>query len=170
MKFLFLTANLFITIALFSQNPYSAIIKKQANDVALATKNNDYQTVQKHTYPKLVSMLGGKEKMEATSKKMISKMQSQGFKIESVIIGEPEKIYNAGTELHCLVPQTIIFGSVRGRLQQSSYLLAVSTNKGAYWYFMDAAKLDAQNAGTIFPKFNTSLVLPQKQAPKYLPN
>ncbi|WP_264521828.1 hypothetical protein [Flavobacterium sp. N1994] len=138
----------------------SGTLKQQAEEMANAGKNYNYAIVLKYTYPKILKNFTKEEALNAITNTM-DILKSKGIEIENVIIGEPGIIYNAGKELHCLVPEKIIFKSKEGRFQDNSNLLAVSLDKGKNWYFIDCA-IGKEDLMVIFPNFNNKLIIPKK--------
>ncbi|MBL4677505.1 MAG: hypothetical protein JKZ02_10125 [Erythrobacter sp.] len=152
-----------VPFAASAQNP--DVVKKHAEIVANALVKGDYQTVVAHTYPKAVDIAGGKTKMLQMLSTGMSQMKQQGFAFEKVSIGTPGKFYKAGSEIHCLVPETIIMKMKEGRFQGNSNLLAVSADQGKSWTFLDLNNGSIKAVDQIFPHFNHSLVIPQPQKP-----
>lgn len=146
------------------------VIKEQAEQTANALLKADYETLIKYTYPKVVELVGGKEKMIETVKKGQAEMRQQGITFESVKIGEPSKTVVAGDEIHCLVPQTLIMKVPKGRLKTNSPLLGVSKDNGKHWYFIDTAGLSMDNVKTVLANYNPELKLPVKKEPEFIPD
>ena len=96
----------FLTTLTFAQVD-SDVIKKQAELTAKALLNDDYETLIKFTYPKVIELVGGRDKMISLIKKGKIEMGQQGISFDKVIIGKPSKTVIAGDEIHCLVPQTV---------------------------------------------------------------
>jgi hypothetical protein len=157
---------LVLPISLFAQD--AAVVKRQANVVAKALLNSDFKTVIDHTYPKAVEIGGGKVKMLQMMSTSINQMKAQGFSFEKITIGQPGKFYKAGTQVHCLVPEQLIMKTSRGRMAASSNLLAVSNDQGKSWSFLDLNKGTINSIKTLFPNFNTNLVIPQPVLPTML--
>jgi hypothetical protein len=145
------------------------VIKKQAEQLAMAVLSDDYQTIIKFTYPKVVESLGGPDKMIAIIKKGNTEMANQGISFHKVIIGEQSgKVVNAGNEIHCLIPQTTFMKGPGGKVKTETYLLAISKDKGKHWYFIDAAQLTNENVKSVLPNYNAELKLPAKKQPEFI--
>lgn len=140
-----------------------ATIKAKANEVAEATVNSDWETVAKYTYPKIIQLMGGKEKMKEI---MLGMMQQQQITFESAEIGDPSEIYKTGeNDLFSLVPQTIVMKMPGYTVTNESYLIAISENKGERWYFLDTAQITMENVQNMIPNYNMDLVIPAKKEP-----
>ena len=144
------------------------VVKNQANVVAKALVSSDFKTVVDHTYPKAVEIGGGKAKLVQMMSAGINQMKAQGFAFEKITIGQPGKFYKAGTQLHCLVPEQLIMKTSKGRMLAKSNLLAVSNDNGKSWSFLDLNKGTISSIRTLFPNFNSNLILPQPTPPTML--
>lgn len=160
LKFILLLILPFVASA---QN--SDAVKKDAQAVSAALLKGDYETVVAHTYPKAIEIAGGKTKMLQMLTTGLAQMKQQGFAFESITMGAPGKFYKAGSEIHCLVPESIVMKTQQGRFRGESNLLAVSQNQGKTWTFLDLNAGSIKAIDQIFPKFNHSLVIPQPQKP-----
>ena len=145
-------------------------LKKQANVIVTATREGKYKIVVDHTYPKIVQLGGGKEAM---LKKIISgmdEMKKQGIAGVDGKLGPPGKFYKAGSEIHCLIPETVTLIKSDGRLVSTSYLLAITNDKGKTWSFIDVGNITTGMLRDLFPHFNKRLKIPDKTEPVFYPN
>ena len=129
----------------------------------------DYTTFIEYTYSKIVQLMGGKDKMINSLKNEVQKMKDNGVTFTSISVGLTEHIVNAGEEIHALVSQRLIMKVPGGTLAADSYLLAITSNGGTSWSFVDTAPL--QNEETIkliFPNYNMDLKIPPKAKPTFI--
>ena len=146
----------------------SRVIKELAELTANALLNDDYETVIKFTYPKVIELVGGRDKMISLIKKGKAEMKEQGIAFDKVIIGQPSKTVIAGNEIHCLIPQTIYMKVPKGKMKSETQLIAVSRDNGATWYFIDAINLNKDNIRRILPNYNFDLIFPTKRRPIFI--
>jgi len=156
-----------LTVTAFGQVD-SNVIKEQAELTAKALLNDDYETLIRFTYPKVIELVGGRDKMISLIKKGKIEMGEQGISFEKVIIGKPSNIVIAGSEIHCLVPQTVYMKVPKGKLKSGTQLLAVSQDNGSNWFFIDAVNLNKENIKIVLPNYNFDLVLPPKNEPIFI--
>ncbi|MHA7060248.1 hypothetical protein ACWGOQ_0023705 [Aquimarina sp. M1] len=155
----------------YGQNKYNEVIISEANKMISSLKEKDYQTlINDYTYPKLLELSGGNTNMLNQITTQIKRMEDGGARISDVAIGEPKKIFVAGDELHCLVPQKLVLKVPKGKVITNSFLLAISRNNGEKWYFLDTNQLDPVRANQLFPEFNQDLQLPEKRDPTFIPD
>lgn len=129
---------------------------------AMLIKN--YSTIIDYTYPKIVEMAGGKQALLNATKSAFEKMD-ESFIIEKITFGEPQKIYVAGKELHCIVPETLSINTNKGKMQANYSLLAISRDNGNKWYFIETHNFTPEFLKKIFPDFNYNIVIPKKTEP-----
>jgi hypothetical protein len=143
-----------------------ASLKKQAMDMSASFIKAEYKTFVKFTYPRVVEMMGGEEKMISYLQKGIQQMNNDGCTFKSIDVEITTKLVRAGKEIHTLVSQSIIMTVPNGTLTANSYLLAISQNGGRDWYFVDTAPFDdLKKLTAVFPHYNYELKIPEKQLP-----
>jgi hypothetical protein len=156
---LYILVTIALPLTLRAQD--TTLVKNQANMVAKAMIAGDYKTLVNHMYPKAVQMGGGKEKMIALVNTGIEQMKSQGVTFESVKVDAPDKFYKAGTEIHCLLPETIILKLPNARIASHSSMLGISSDGGKSWSFLDMNNSSAARVKQLIPNFNPALQIPK---------
>jgi hypothetical protein len=149
----------------FSQNQFSSKIKSDCEIMISAIKNNDYNKILDYTYPKIIEIGGGRQKLSSLMKSTIDKMKNEGYVFENQIIDEPQNIYVAGKELHCIIPKKTIMKTPKGKIQATYYYLGISKNGGGKWYFIETHMLNDENIKLIFSNFNYDLKIPKNSKP-----
>ena len=144
------------------------VIMEQAELTAKALLNDDYETLIRFTHPKVIELVGGRDKMISLIKKGKIEMGQQGISFDKVTIGTPTKTVVAGDEIHCLIPQTIYMKVPKGKMKSETQLLAVSRDKGTSWYFIDTVNLNKDNIKSVLPNYNFDLTLPTKKQPLFI--
>ncbi len=127
----------------------------------------DFISFCKYTYPKIVEMMGGTNKMAEVIAKGSKEMLSKGTDFLSITFGEASKIITIGKELQCTVPQVIEMKVPNGRLITRSTLIAISIDNGKKWYFIDTSGKDIQTMKKVLPNLSEELVIPQKKQPVF---
>ncbi|MCC9168294.1 hypothetical protein [Pontibacter harenae] len=170
MKKLFLLPLFFLLMISAHAQKQSENIKRQAQAMSDAVFQKNYELMADYTYPWVVAQMGGKEKMISMISSAMEEMAAQGATIQEVTLGEPSQVVKAGNELHCILPQKTVLKLPNGTVSNTSSLLCISKDNGTKWSFLDLAQVDEVTLKTIFPDFNTALVIPAKQQPVFLPN
>jgi hypothetical protein len=164
--------RLTLLMVLFSMQAFAQvdreIILRQAETCANALIEEDYETVVKFTYPKVIELAGGSDKLIAIIKNGKEEMRKQGIKFDEVSFGQPSEVVKAGNELHVLVPQTVVMRLANGRLKNDTHLLGISQDGGANWFFIDTANLTMETIKDVLPHYNSKLVPPRKGRPIFI--
>lgn len=141
---------------------------EQADRWVKAVIDAKYETVVDLTHPTFVEVLGGREKMIETMEKGLARMKSMGITMKDSKADEPEKVYEAGEALYCLVPTTNKIEIPQGTLTSKSFLLGHSKDKGVNWTFIDGAP-GAEKIRELFPDIPADLKLPERTQPTLEP-
>ncbi len=142
-------------------------IAAEARKAADAVLKNDFKTTADYTHPKVIEEIGGKDKMISIMEEGDKKLRADGIQFESVEIGVPSQISENGETVLALVPETVQLKVPKGYLKTESQLVAVSENKGARWYFIDAASLTTETLNAFLPELAGKITLPEKKPPVF---
>jgi hypothetical protein len=166
MKHLLIFCCLLLSNSLISAQDTSTI-KPSAEIMLEAMMKEDYKTLLKYTYPKVVALGGGAEKMVAQIKKSVEEMKNGGMTFRRATLGEVGKIYKAGKELHCVLPETTFMNVKGGYVTGISPLLCISSDGGKSWTFVHGGNMTPQKIKMLFPNFNYDLVLEKTTEPVF---
>ncbi|MBO0934297.1 hypothetical protein [Fibrella aquatilis] len=167
MKNILLLVFTFCTAIAHAQNPYAAVIRQQATELAEALPRGQYQKVPLYTHPKIVSLMGGADKMVARMTEQTTTMKQQGIRFVSASIGQPGPVVTVGKELQCVVPQTVVLQMPQQRVAQQSSLIAFSEDGGKRWVFIDTQP-GMERVRMVLPTISPKLVVPARQEPQVL--
>lgn len=143
-------------------------LKAQAEDVAKATLDGNFGKVVDYTHPKITEKLGGKEKMVAFLKRDSQQMQTDGFEIVSVEIGEIKQVENVENELFALVPMKMTIKAPNGKGVSESSVIGISNDNGENWKFISGVSQDRFK--TVFPKAAEKIQIPEEKPPTMTEN
>lgn len=158
-----LVLTLMLPYALLAQD--TALVRQQAQILGDAIIKGDYQTVIDHTYPGVIDMVGGKDKMLQATTQAMGGLKDQGITIEKLTVGHASQFYKAGTQIHCLLPETLRMKLPNGHAIAQSYILAVSSDGGKTWSYMDVNANSKDLLPKLFPNFNADLKIPDPTPP-----
>lgn len=158
--FSFLTLNLNTQIKNASQN-----LKQQANQMGSAFVSSDYMTFARYTYPLILKSMGGATRMADVLTKTTDDMKAKGMTFSNITFDEPSKIVKSGKELQATIAQHTEIKLSQGRLISTSTLIAVSTDKGVTWAFIDTSNKDMATLRKVLPNLSPSIIIPPQQPP-----
>jgi hypothetical protein len=165
----------FIVFILFISNlnaqnkneTYSKILKSDAVKMANALLEKDYNMFCDYTYPQVVKMVGGKQKMMNTLKTATLEMEKEGYSFLKVTIGEPTEIFISKNELQATITQELEMKVPEGKLVTISTLIAISTTKGKKWHFIDASNKNISELRKALPSLSKELIIPIQSKPVF---
>ncbi len=146
---------------------HSIKIKEEAEMMGQFLIKKDYNSFTKFTYPKLIEMMGGKEKMIEQISKEFKKMNADGFDFINITFGNSSEIITTNNELQSTLPQNIEMKVPGGRLVSQSTLIAISNNGGKNWCFIDSSGKDILTMKRTFSNLSEKLVIPQQDKPLF---
>jgi hypothetical protein len=154
-----------IPFTTFAQD--TTALKKQAVRFANATFNSDHKLVIDLTYPKLITLSGGRDSMQKLIVERIAALKKQGIIKFEGMVGSPGPFITAGKQVHCLIPEIIVLKMYNGRYVTRTYLLAISDDKGKSWTFMDVGKMPGDVLHKLLPNYNNDLLIPTPGKPMF---
>jgi hypothetical protein len=143
----------------------AALIRRSAEENSAALVAGKYDRVVDFTFPKVVEMIGGRKKMVDLLRQGTEEMKTRGSRIQKVVVTEPTEIVRFGSKKVAVVPTTILVTVPEGTLRQNSFLLAISTDEGKTWTFLDGAGISRESLDQLLPDFPSTISLPAKQLP-----
>ena len=143
----------------------AAAIKAEAESSSRAFMSGDYGKVIDLTYPKVIELGGGREKVLGAMEAELKEMRDLGMKIVSFKVGEPEPSVRAGSKLVAVVPTALKMESSEYIIEQKSFWLAVSADEGKTWRFLSGAVLDANALKFLLPEAVDKIKLPAVSQP-----
>ena len=150
-------------------------IRALAAESCAALTSGNYARVADFTYPKVVEMMGGRDKMIETTRQIIEDMKTGGVAILSIEVSEPERVVTANDKLFAVVPQVVRMQGPKKTARSNGFLIAVSEDAGKNWSFIDGAALhekpgqERETLAQILPDFPALLSLPKWEPPVFEP-
>lgn len=164
MRFLFFSFLLCVS-ALAKSQANSDLLITQANQMASLFKSGDYKGFLRYLHPSMISGAGGEAKMIELLNNQNAQLKSRGIKISSIIFNLPTEVVRSKNELQCTMSQQTELKPERGRVITYTTLIAISTDNGKTWKFIDTAKMDIATVRKLLPNLSSKIILPPKQKP-----
>lgn len=142
------------------------VIEAQANEMISGMKDGDINKLLDHTLPAVLDLGGGRVAMKEAITAMLTQTEEMGFTIDTVYVGKAGEIYEAGEELHAIIPQYLKLGFAEGYIESMTYLVAVSKDQGKWWYFIDVKQIDEDMKNMVLPVMNEDMVIPEPEEAK----
>lgn len=137
----------------------------EAEKMAQAMEDGDYELLMDYTHPNILRVSGGKQKMAAVVAEEMAKMADNGFTFESVEIGEPSDIALKQDGYQALVPKTTTLLMNGKKIVSNDFLYGFSDAEGKKWTFVEAKQLKSEAGKQLFPNFDSSTDIPKAENP-----
>ena len=141
----------------------------RAKELEDAIGRKDYKKVVELTYPKLVDLLGGREKMLADMTTQMKSMETEGVELLSSVASPPTQFVQDANGIYAVVPVTTKLKAKDGIFQTEGSLIGISNDGGATWTFLDASGKDQKELKNMLPNVD-KLNLPPEKPPTKLSN
>lgn len=135
-------------------------LNEQAMLMSYMLEKSDIKGYVEFVHPAVLDMMGGKEQYINQLEYSRKDMKKLGISYLTVKSGAPSAIIRYGDELQCVVPQVVEIKTTAGVMRNESSLIAVSTDEGQTWLFIDTGGKDLQGVKEYFPKLSDELIIP----------
>ena len=134
----------------------------QAKELQDALGRKDYAKVIDLTYPKVVEFAGGRDKILAETTKEVQSMEAEGVQILSTSASPPSQFLHDSSGIYAVVPVTSKVKAKDGVFQTEGSLVAISTDGGQNWTFVDATGKDQTELKQVLPNLDKLNLPPEK--------
>ena len=138
----------------------------RAKELEDALSRKDYGKVVDLTYPKLVEYAGGREKLLTAMTNELKTMEAEGVEIISSTSSAPSQFVHEANGIYAVVPITSKFKARDGVFQVEGSLIAISTDGGQNWTFVDSTGKDQTELKKVIPGFDKLKLPPEKEPVK----
>lgn len=142
-------------------------LQQEATKMGQLFISRNFSDYLKFVHPKIIQLVGGEKAMTEVLEKSISKLAEQGFSFKNISMGTPSKILTAGNEKQAVIPQILEMKNQTGTLVATSYLLAISSDNGNTWQFIDTGGKTLEEMKKVFPSLNSNLLIPPRKQPVF---
>jgi hypothetical protein len=148
-----------------ARNTPAGNVKDQAARMGQALIDRDYKTFIHYTWPGLIKLAGGEGELTEQLNRLMDQMKAKGMVFSGVSFGAVSAMVSSGNELQCTVPQHTEIKLSGGRMVSTSTLIAISTDKGSNWTFVDTSNKDISTIRKLLPHLSSAIVIPPQQPP-----
>ena len=161
-------AVVFVTAPSFAADPPlpKQVTKEKVEELNAAVIKEDNSKIVDLTHPKIVEMIGGREKMIAVLEAGNKDIKAKGFSFRLSKVDEPSEPVAVGTDQYVVVPFLLEMKAPGGRLLQKSFVIGVSSDAGKSWTFANG-DLDIAKLKLVLPKLPDELKVPKREKPVF---
>jgi hypothetical protein len=146
----------------------AAAVKEKAEEVCKLFLKGDFAKFADLTHPAVVKEAGGRDKIIELLTMKVKDLKDRGIEFVSMKVADPTDAATAGDERYVVVPYALEMKVPDGKATVKTYLLAVSSDKGKTWTFVDGAGLkDDAMRKKVLPNLPEALKLPKDEKPVF---
>jgi len=168
MKLKLLTLGLLLLITSRFSTIYAqdtVIVKRDALAHTEALNRGDYDTYANYMHPKVMTMMGGRDRVIALVKQVIETSEKKGNGIRGSTLGVVSKFYPSGKEIYCTLPYSLSMNVQGGYATIESSLLGISSDQGKSWKFISSGNVPREVIKKAFPGLPDDLKISPKGKP-----
>jgi hypothetical protein len=143
------------------------IVKTKVEEMNDAMIKEDFGKIADLTYPKVVELMGGRDKMISMMESGTKDMKSKGFTFKSCKVEDPSDPVKSGSDLFVVVPFQLEIKAPGGKLLAKSFVIGVSSDQGKNWGFVNG-DLDGKKVKQVLPNLPEELKLPEREKPEFV--
>ncbi|MET0622251.1 MAG: hypothetical protein ABW250_04635 [Pyrinomonadaceae bacterium] len=136
-------------------------LRAQAEEYSRAFIDGKYERMADLMYPKIVELVGGREKMADFSRKAVAELKTQGVEMLSYgPAGDPTQVLREGRQLYVILPTKSRMNTPAGIQLVESFMIGVSADDGKNWGLFGSGSLDANTLKLLMPEVADKLKPP----------
>jgi hypothetical protein len=135
---------------------------EQAQQCANAFLKGDYHTFARMTYPTLAEKVGGVDALATLLRSKVREWKDKKIVLRKAQTDPPTQIVPGGSDLFTVVPYTLGLTAAGMKMNQKTYLIGVSSDRGRTWKFIEAGD-SREKLLTFVPHLPDTLTIPEKE-------
>ncbi len=140
-------------------------VKAQASRMVKAYIAGDYNTFIHYMNPKIVEMAGGVDGLKNILAQTSRQMNKAGVSIDGITLDSMSAILKTTATLQTTIQQHSAFKVPDGRTVATTTLIAMSSDNGLHWRFIDTHGKTIEDMRKVLPNLSPALSIPPQQAP-----
>lgn len=145
-------------------------IKSAALEMGKAMTSRNGEIFVKYMHPSTFKLAGGKSNAVKLIDSVFHVFEQLGGKVSRISYGTPSNIVAFKNTLQSVLPQTTYVTSLIGDAELSSNLIAISSDKGKSWTFIDTNMFSMKEIKKEMPDISPELVFPKPPPLKFSMN
>jgi hypothetical protein len=110
-------------------------VKMKAQQCANAIVTGDYNSLATYMHPRIIEMIGGKEKMIESLMQVSAQLSSHNYKLVSATVGHPEEPRMVGELMISIIPEKLAMKARETTFTQEASLLGISHDREQHGIF-----------------------------------
>lgn len=167
---LFFYIGLIFSVKLVTAQQHQTTIKQAAIEMGNALVKKDGERFVSYMHPSMISLAGGKTQLRLMSDSIFKVAEQIGGKVSRISFGNPTAVITHKNTLQAVITQQMLVSTLLGNAELSSALIAISSDKGKTWTFIDTNLFSISKIKSAMPDISPQLVIPKPAPPKFMLN
>ncbi|MET0649461.1 MAG: hypothetical protein ABW208_22860 [Pyrinomonadaceae bacterium] len=135
-------------------------LQAQAEECGRAFIEGNFERLADCTLPRLVELMGGREKLLEVVRKDVAEMKADGFEPLSSVSSAPTQVLLVGSQTYAVLPLKFKMRTSKEIHVSDSFMIGVSGDGGQNWKFLSADSTDEARMKVLLPDVVGKLKLP----------
>lgn len=131
-------------------------LNRDLNAMKNSFLKKDFETFVEYIYPKSFELTGGKSNTVMMMKMIYAKM-GKDISIQSLTYKNPGKFINQNNEIQVTIDEESVIKTPKGTSSNKNAVIAISSNKGKNWTFINTLNQSKENLIKAFPNLSKKL-------------
>lgn len=125
----------------------------------------DYDKYVDYLIEEFVEVSGGRELAKQSAEELFGMYKESGMEYVKLTPLKVEKVVETkDKQLQTILTQELVFKIAGSEFSKKAYFLAVSTNEGGSWKFLDLESHNEESVKMFVPSFSSKLVIPVSES------
>lgn len=164
MKLFYLTVfSLFLFVLIYTEDK-SEITKSIQGDLRkcmAAVYSADVDVVLTYSHPKIIDLMGGKEKAKEILTKTLTQLKESEMKVESLEFPEIPKYFDSKTNHFVIISTLTIISSKGQKVESLNFQLGIKAIGESKWTYIEGSRINNENIKQLFPDFPDNYDFPK---------
>lgn len=138
-----------------------AVVQEDVRRIGDALYKGNVERVVDYTYPPIIRMLGGPEKLEAQLKEVVARTQELGMRIESFTFPEDPTFLTTDRHHFAIVPTLTIMNARGQRVESLNFQFGIRERGSEDWKYLEGSRVNSRLLNALFRDFPSDFKFPE---------
>lgn len=137
------------------------LVENDVRTLQNAAFDGDVDVVLEYTHPKIIEMLGGREKAKEDFQPKVARHKSLGMKVDSLTFPNTPTFLKSDTNEFVVVPTLILVSANGQKVEALNYQVGTRKIGTSKWTYIEGSRLKQQNVRDFLPDFPADYEFPK---------
>lgn len=137
------------------------VVQEDVRKIMTAVYQADVATVLGYTHPKIIELMGGASRAEATLKTVLSQFQALNMKVDSLTFPAAPDFLETAKNRFVIVRTKIVVSANGQRAESLNYQFGIQEKGTSTWKYIEGSRINNENVRSLFPDFPPHYQFPE---------